>query len=279
MEQLPPLDDLTLFVDVAREGGLAGAARRTGGTVPTISRKMTALERQLGRKLFERGPRGYALTAEGRAVLEQLQDLKDIQARLTRSLGQPDAVRVRVTAGAWTASYLAQRLGQVWNKDDPWRLEFVESTRMLDIARRDADIGIRSRRPDQPWLAGRRTSKVEFAIYAVSDDVSGFIALSSDRPQTPSVRWLRAQHGVDIMTTASEEGTLIDLALAGVGRLVMPTFVAHGVPGLKQVGSVIPELSHDEWLVCHHEARHDPPIRAALEAIAALLTSKSRPPA
>ncbi|MBE1292656.1 MAG: LysR family transcriptional regulator [Rhodobacteraceae bacterium] len=279
MEQLPPLDDLTLFVDVAREGGLAGAARRTGGTVPTISRKMTALERQLGRKLFERGPRGYALTAEGRAVLEQLQDLKDIQARLTRSLGQPDAVRVRVTAGAWTASYLAKRLGEVWRKDDPWRLEFVESTRMLDIARRDADIGIRSRRPDQPWLAGRRTSKVEFAIYAASDDVRGFVALSADGPLTPSVRWVRGNHGGEIITTACEEGTLVDLAVSGVGRVVMPTFVASRVPGLKQVAPVIPELSHDEWLVCHHEARHDPPIRAALEAVATLLTSKSLPPA
>ena len=64
----------------------------------------------------------------------------------------------------------------------------------------------------------------------------------------------------------------MDLALAGVGRVVMPTFVAESVPGLKQVAPVIPELSHDEWLVCHHEARHDPPVRAALEQIAAILT-------
>jgi DNA-binding transcriptional LysR family regulator len=70
----------------------------------------------------------------------------------------------------------------------------------------------------------------------------------------------------------------VDLAVAGVGRVVMPTFVARDVPGLKQVGPIIPELSHDEWLVCHHEARHDAPIRAALEAVATLLTSKSRVP-
>jgi len=279
MEQLPPLDDLTLFVDVAREGGLAGAARRTGGTVPTISRKMTALERQLGRKLFERGPRGYALTAEGRAVLAQVEELADVKARLTRSLGHPDAVRVRLTAGAWTSSFLARRLAQVWGKQDPWRLEFVEGSRLLDIARRDADIGVRNRRPDQPWLAGRRTSTVEFAVYAASENTDGFVALSADGPQTPSGRWVRDTHGSEIVTTASEQGTLVDLAVAGVGRVVLPQFVASDVPGLQQVGAVIPDLTHEEWLVCHHEARHDPPIRAALEAVATLLSSKSRVPA
>jgi DNA-binding transcriptional LysR family regulator len=92
------------------------------------------------------------------------------------------------------------------------------------------------------------------------------------------VRWVRGNHGGEIITTACEEGTLVDLAVAGVGRVVMPTFVARDVPGLKQVGPVIPELSHDEWLVCHHEARHDAPIRAALEAVSTLLTSKSRVP-
>ena len=84
----------------------------------------------------------------------------------------------------------------------------------------------------------------------------------------------RENRGDEIITTACEEGTLVDLAVSGVGRVVMPTFVANGIPGLTQVAPVIPELSHDEWLVCHHEARHDPPIRAALEAVARLLSQQ-----
>jgi len=67
------------------------------------------------------------------------------------------------------------------------------------------------------------------------------------------------------------------LAQAGVGRIVVSTTAALDMPGLKQVSPVIDELPNDEWLVCHHEARHDPPIRAALDAVTELLTSKAHP--
>ncbi len=277
MEQLPPLDDLALFVDVAEEGGLAGAARLSGATVPTLSRKMAALERQLGRKLFERGPRGYSLTGEGREVLAQLDDLRAVRAKLVRTLADPDAVKVRVTSGVLTSAYLARRIGTVWSRKSPWRVEFVEGGRMLDIARRDADIGVRNRRPDQAWLAGRKTSEVRFAAFAVSADVSGYVAYSEARVPTPSMRWLNAQQDAEILMTATNPFTLIQLALAGVGRVVLPKFVAQDTPGLVQVSPDIEELTHEQWLVCHHEARHDPPIRAALDAVAELLTSKAQP--
>ncbi|MFY0618730.1 LysR family transcriptional regulator [Shimia sp.] len=275
MEQSPPLDDLALFVDVAETGGLAGAARRTGATVPTLSRKMAALERQLGRKLFERGPRGYALTTEGRALLDQLDDLRAVRARLTRVLSNPEAVRVRLTAGSLTAGFIARRLATVWSQKDPWRLEFVEGSKMLDIARRDADIGVRNRRPDQPWLAGRRTRKVEFAEFASSEQVTGYVTFRQGPDPTASTRWIHANHADEILTTASSPFTLMHLAQAGVGRIVVSTTAALDMPGLHQVSPVIEELTNDEWLVCHHEARHDPPIRAALDAVAKILTARN----
>ena len=275
MEQSPSLDDLGLFVDVAETGGLAGAARRTGATVPTLSRKMATLERELGRKLFERGPRGYSLTTEGRALLDQLDDLRAVRARLMRVLSNPEAVRVRLTAGSLTAGYIARRLGAVWSRRDPWRLEFVEGSKMLDIARRDADIGVRNRRPDQPWLAGRRTRKVEFAEFATSDSVRGYVTLQQGPEPTASTRWIHSHHGDDILTTASSSYTLVNLAQAGVGRIVLATSFASDMPGLQQVSPIIDVLTSEEWLVCHHEARHDPPIRAALDAVAEILTARN----
>ncbi len=58
-------DDLRLFLAVAREGGLAAASASTGKSPPTLGRRMLALERRLGLELFERLPRGYALTDQG----------------------------------------------------------------------------------------------------------------------------------------------------------------------------------------------------------------------
>lgn len=55
MKQSLSLDAVRLFLAVAETGGLAGAARATGVSVATLSRKMTELERQAGVRLFERG--------------------------------------------------------------------------------------------------------------------------------------------------------------------------------------------------------------------------------
>ena len=61
--------------------------------------------------------------------------------------------------------------------------------------------------------------------------------------------------------------------------MVLPWFIGATADGVQRVSQPIDALGHEEWLVAHHEARHDPPVRAALDALAALLTDTGlRPP-
>ena len=84
---------------------------------------------------------------------------------------------------------------------------------------------------------------------------------------TPSTRWVRTEHADEILTTVSEARLALDVALQGLGRIVLPTFIGDREDGLTRVSDTIEALTHDEWLVTHHDARHDPPIRAAIDAI------------
>jgi DNA-binding transcriptional LysR family regulator len=273
MERHLSLDDIALFVAVADAGGLAGAARATRASVPTLSRRMTELERQTGRRLFQRGRRGYALTAEGRALLEEAEALRALAGRLARWRAQGRAAaRVRITAGLWTSRFLARHIRRVWSPGDAWVPEFLASNADVDIARREADIGLRNRRPEQSWLAGQRTMGVDFAAYAADPEVAGFVALPESAATTPSELWVRRTHGDAIVTTASDMRLALDLALAGIGRIVMPCFAGDAEPGLVRVSEPIAELASHSWLVSHHDSRHDPPVRAALDAIHRLLT-------
>ena len=224
----------------------------------------------MGRRLFARGPRGYGLTGAGRALLAEAEALREISARLRRFADQSDAVTVRITAGHWTSLFIARGLPSVWSRDAAWKPAFVASTAFVDIARREADIGIRSRRPDQPWMAGRQIGRVEMASYATDRNATGFICMAES--QIRSQRWIREQHGNSIVAEVSDQRLACDLALAGIGQIVLPRFVAPLFPDLHQTGPVIEELTRPAWLVSHHDARHDPPIRAALDAIARLLT-------
>jgi DNA-binding transcriptional LysR family regulator len=275
MKRSLSLDDVELFVAVADAGGLGGAARATGVSAPTLSRRMAELERRAGARLFERGPRGYALTSEGRALLEEAEGLRAVVARLGRWSGGARRVpRVRITAGSFTSRMLARGIGAVWAPGDGWMPEFLASNATVDIARREADIGIRNRRPDQPWLAGRRTGEVSYAIYAASPGATGYVALAEGIATTPSQRWLTANHAGEIVTTASDARLMLDLARAGFGRIVLPTFAGDGEPGLTRISGPIDGLGHEEWLVSHHDARHDPPVRRALDAVHRLLTGR-----
>jgi DNA-binding transcriptional LysR family regulator len=144
----------------------------------------------------------------------------------------------------------------------------------MDIARREIDIGIRNRRPEQPWLAGRRTSTITYAAYGL-DSAQGWIGSADDAAQTPSARWLTQTHGAEIVTRVNDPRLGLSLARAAVGRIVLPCFIGDA-SDLPRQSDVIDALTHDEWLVSHHEARHQPPIRAALDALADYLSEPVR---
>src|SRR5262245_47931821 len=61
-------DDLKHFLAVARSGSLSEAARTLKSSVSTVARRIAALEKRLGARLFDHRPSGYALTQNGEAI-------------------------------------------------------------------------------------------------------------------------------------------------------------------------------------------------------------------
>jgi len=77
-------EDVRYFVALARYGTLSATARGLRVNHATVARRVTSLEALLGRSLFDRRVDGYALTAEGKAVLDAAQSVPhlpvDVQA-------------------------------------------------------------------------------------------------------------------------------------------------------------------------------------------------------
>jgi DNA-binding transcriptional LysR family regulator len=65
------LQDMALFVEVARAGSFTGAAKASGVPIATLSRRIAALEKRVGVRLFERTTRRLAVTEPGRRYLER----------------------------------------------------------------------------------------------------------------------------------------------------------------------------------------------------------------
>lgn len=66
----PDLEDLALLVLVARSGSIGRAAAEQGLSQPSVSRRMSALERRLQVQILDRSRRGTTLTPAGRVVVD-----------------------------------------------------------------------------------------------------------------------------------------------------------------------------------------------------------------
>lgn len=90
------LNDIAVFVTVARYGSFSRAAHSLGMPVSTVSRKVTSLEEQLGVTLLQRTTRKLSLTAQGRAYFDQcsepLAHLIDAEQALTETQKKPEGL-------------------------------------------------------------------------------------------------------------------------------------------------------------------------------------------
>jgi DNA-binding transcriptional LysR family regulator len=95
------LDDLQLFVSVARARSFVAAARRLAVPTSTLSRRIAALEQALGARLLQRTSRRVGLTDEGARLFERAgAQLDELVATVDQTMDREaePAGRLRVTA-------------------------------------------------------------------------------------------------------------------------------------------------------------------------------------
>lgn len=224
---------------------------------------MLALEKKLGQELFLRLPRGYELTDEGRVLLDRLGEVENKISPLAQRAGKSHKTLVKISAGAWMTQILCQNIADLSEGDVI--LRFIAADHILDIARREAVIGIRNQRPEQTGLACRRIGSVSFAAYARDESVTSWARVMST---TPSALWLAQSIGDDPAVEVTSARNSLDLALAGAVRAVLPTLIGdYHHPVLKRVAPEIEALRHDQWLVSHDEERFTPPVRRTIDRI------------
>jgi DNA-binding transcriptional LysR family regulator len=270
-------DDLRLFLDVARLGGLSAATGKTRLSAATLGRRVSALERQIGEPLFVRSQSGYGLTGAGEELLRRAEDVEAAMLSLTRWRdGEIGDRIVRVSAGTWTSAFLSAHIGEIWQVEDGIRVEFLTANAKVDIGRRAADLGLRNARPTEPGLAGRQIGKVAHALYAGRHLINGvqaglFVGVVGEASVVPSARWLMAHHGDRIGVRGNDPYSVRELVAAGAGLSVFPCFVGDSDKRLVRVASPIAELLSEQWLVSHHEERHRPEVRRVADRIAHLM--------
>lgn len=274
----PSWESYQLFLDVARGGGLTGAAATTGLSPATLGRRMVELERQTGRELFLRSQAGYELTADGHRLLEQLAEMEGAARRVEAWRGNAVAsALVRLALGTWNAWLIAENFPAICGPRDDFRIDMFIAEQRASLAHRESDIGIRAFKPEELNLAAVATGDVAYAAYrARNTDPAGserWLAVDTENAISAYLRWPHQNKAELIVATVNRPRSLRDLALAGAGIAVMPCFVGDLEPRLERVGETIPELKHHQWIVMNNDDRHRREIRTVVDRMVKLFAA------
>jgi DNA-binding transcriptional LysR family regulator len=168
--QMDRLTAMEVFVRIVETGSFSAVARDLAMTQPTVSKQLTALERQLKTRLLNRTTRQLSLTEAGSAYYESSKRIIDAVREAEGNLGQlqtqlTGVLRINTSIG----------LGQVYM--GPMALKFQAlhpglsidlsySDRFVDLVEEGIDVAIRVGRLNDSSLAARRIGSAARSVIA-----------------------------------------------------------------------------------------------------------------
>lgn len=162
-------DDIRIFLQVARQGQILGAARALGLNHATVARRLTALEDSMGSKLVSRRTNGTELTLAGQRLLAHAEAMEaaTLSAREASQVDSVIAGTVRIGApDGFGVGFLAGRLAELADRHPGLRLELVPVPRAFSLSRREADIAVTLERPQQGRLVSRKLVDYRLGLFA-----------------------------------------------------------------------------------------------------------------
>jgi DNA-binding transcriptional LysR family regulator len=282
-------DDLRIVLAVAQDGTLSGAARSLSVTHSTVFRRLGAIERRLGARLFERFRDGYAPTPAGESVRVLAARFADEISALERQLSgrdlHPSGV-VRITTTDTIGAILLPLLPQLRASYPDIRAEIAISNSMADLTHREADIALRPTPAPSDTLIGRRIVDIAHAIYASPNYLSrhskrdlvghDWIGVDDSLRSTIIGRWMHENVPNESVTCRVDAlPALRDAARAGMGLALLPCYLGDAAAGLQRAARKLPAVPRSAlWLLTHNDLKHTARIRAAMDFLATALRSQ-----
>lgn len=259
-------DDLRLFLAVARNGSISGAARQLGVQHSTVSRRMRLLEVKLGARLLERKKGGYELTPAGERVEQAASRIEREVLGVDGALLGNDAVPagpLRISAINNMASSVLMPMFAGFREAYPQiELHVMVSNSDASLSQREADVAIRLTNSPTDTLIGKRVVTVASTIYA-SRTYLEQLRVEGDEP-----RWIGVECcGFHVSWTKHlcdtqshdfySDDTLLTLAAIreGVGVSILPCFMGDADPLLTRVCDPDPAYNLGLWVLLHPDLK------------------------
>ena len=283
----PNPDDLLVLLAVARSGRYTTAADTLGVNHTTISRRIAALERDLGGRVLSRTVGGWELTDLGSRAFEAAERVEGAVSVLA---GSPDEVHqlsgvVRLSATDGFSAYIAApAVAELQRQHPKLNVEIITVTRPALQHRSGLDIEVVVGEPHAHRAEAIQLGSYILGMYASRAylDEHGTPQRPSELAEHPLVYFVDSMLQVDDLdlprrllpgirdaVTSTNVFVHVEATRAGAGLGLLPCFMADRHPDLVRL---LPEEFQERlpyWMVLRPDALRRPAVAAVASALRA----------
>jgi DNA-binding transcriptional LysR family regulator len=244
------IDELETFVRIVDAGSITEAAEQLGVAKSGVSRRLRGLERRLGARLLNRTTRRSSLTDAGRAYYEGAVRLLADFEELDQSVAQQESAlegRLRLALPlSFGLCHLSPAIEAFAREHPGLEMQLDFSDHVVNLVEGGFDLGIRISQLKDSSLQARRICPVRL-LYCASP---GYLR-HHGKPQTPAdLRhhdFLRydasdAPRLGRTRMSANNGDFLVDMAIAGHGVILTPSFIAWKALAKGELVTVLDEF-------------------------------------
>jgi DNA-binding transcriptional LysR family regulator len=273
--------DLRIFLAIAREGTLGGAAQKLGQSQPTMGRRLRALEEAVGQTLFQRTGDGFVLTDEGETVLSHAERIEEEVLAFQRRLAGEDQQLeglLRISSSDWFGAHMLAPVFAEFAKLHPRVvIELLTSQIRYSLPRREAEMVFRIRPFDEPEVISRRLMTIPYGVYLKSDlaspqpgDGAGMplITVDVNFASMPDAVWLRkVLPNGHVVSRSNNRDVQARMCACGAGVAVLPRPIGDALSGVRQIDLGEEPPKRDTYVGYHRDMKKLARLRALLDLV------------
>jgi DNA-binding transcriptional LysR family regulator len=279
----PAWEDVRLFLALYRGRTLAVAARAVALDPSTLSRRLVGLEQALGTRLFDRTREGLVPSEGAELLLPAAEEMEQAHSRFSRDASRFEravegVVRLSVPPGL-AESLVAPALVRLRQRHPGIQVDLDASLHFADLTRREADLAVRTRRPQTGDLISVKLGERVWTPMAARSALKRrpirdwgahpWIGWGDDLASFPPAQWV-ARHvpRTAVVLRTSHVPSQLAAVASGLGVALLPPAYARlaalvPVRAAAGLAASVAELPRNEtWLVGHRALRAVPRVGA-----------------